>query len=214
MNIQNILSTMNAIKNENTISTIKEETSFKLVEKKSTFVAYIFKISKEEEIKEKLQAVKKNHKDASHFPYAVRLTRVHNRSNEPLIETIERYSDDGEPNKTAGYPIFKLLQNLELSNILIIVARTFGGIKLGPAGLMKAFSGVVQEALNKTVVKTTQITIEEIIHTDIYHLSKIEIYLKQQGLKYEKEFNDSQIIVKIKIPFSQQKLIEEINYLK
>ena len=201
-------------KSKKTISTIKEETVSKLNEKKSTFTTYSFKITSENEIKEKLQLVKKNHKDASHFPYAVRITNVKNNSNKIIIETIERYSDDGEPNKTAGYPIFKLIQNQNLSNILIIVARTFGGIKLGPAGLMKAFSGAAQEAINKTSIETTEITLEKNIITNINNLSKIEVFLKQQKINYEKKFESSKIKIKINIPLSKQKIISEIDRIK
>ena len=108
--------------------TILRPSSAKLSEKKSIFTAYAFPINSEDEAKQLLADAKKNHKEAAHLPFAYRL-----RGKLP----IERWNDNGEPSKTAGFPVHKVLEQKEVTNILIYVVRVYGGVKLGPAGLMR-----------------------------------------------------------------------------
>lgn len=100
--------------------------------KKSRFIGIVTPITSEEEIPMKLQQVKNQYKNATHYCFAYR------------IDNKEKCSDDGEPSKTAGLPILNILKNLELTNILCIVIRYFGGIKLGAGGLIRAYSNTAK----------------------------------------------------------------------
>jgi putative IMPACT (imprinted ancient) family translation regulator len=188
--------------------TILRPSSAKFSEKKSMFTAYAFPISSEEEAKQLLADAKKNHKEASHLPYAYRLQET-----TPNSTPIERWSDDGEPSKTAGFPIHKILQQKELTNTLIYVVRVFGGVKLGPAGLMRAFSTVAQMALEDNEIIEQEITSEKIIKTDIYHFSLVEAFLKQHQIEYKADFDAHNVTVTIKLSEGKKDLFEELSRL-
>jgi putative IMPACT (imprinted ancient) family translation regulator len=121
---------------------LKNQGYFKLIDKKSSFYAYAIPVQNEEELKEAIKKVKKKHK-AKHYPYAYHITL-----NEK--EILEKKSDDGEPSSTAGLPLKNLIEREKLTNCLFIVARTFGGVKLGTSGLRKAFKESAKLALEKT----------------------------------------------------------------
>lgn len=116
---------------------LKNKGYFKLIEKKSSFYAYCIPISSLEDIKEEIKKVKKKHK-AKHYPYAYHLTLK--------TEILEKKSDDGEPSSTAALPFVNIIKQEKLTNTLIIVARVFGGVKLGTSGLRSAFKESAKEA--------------------------------------------------------------------
>ena len=101
--------------------------------KKSKFISYYFGVTDIDQVKKILQDLKKEHKKAKHIPYAYK------------IDTIERKSDDKEPQNTAGTPIYNIIKQKELNNVLIIVVRYFGGTKLGTGGLYRAYQNAVIE---------------------------------------------------------------------
>lgn len=122
---------------EKTFLTIKEkEYTAEIVEKKSKFIAKIVKVSSEEEALEALKNIKKEHRDARHNVFAYRIANAS-----------ERFSDDGEPNGTAGVPILDILRGEKLQNVLVVVTRYFGGILLGTGGLVKAYSSATKDAI-------------------------------------------------------------------
>lgn len=113
---------------------------YEIVEKKSKFLGYIFKIDSIEKINSILKDLKKEHKKATHICYAYIL----------FNETMQvKAHDDGEPSGTAGKPIYNVLEKKNLKNVLLVVVRYFGGIKLGAGGLVRMYtkcaSGVVNE---------------------------------------------------------------------
>ena len=118
-------------------SNIEEE----LTEKKSKFLAHLYYVESEKEAKKIINDCKKKYHDARHNCYAYRVFQDN--------ELIENFSDDGEPSGTAGMPMLTLLKGNDLVNILIIVTRYFGGILLGTGGLVRAYSGALELALNK-----------------------------------------------------------------
>ncbi len=105
--------------------------------KKSKFIAYYYEIDQKEEADELLQTLKKEHKKARHIPYAYK------------IDTLIRKSDDKEPSNTAGTPIYKLIEQLDLNHVFIAVVRYFGGIKLGAGGLTRAYLNAAKEVITK-----------------------------------------------------------------
>ena len=110
--------------------TIAQAAQVELEEKRSRFLGYIQPASSEEEALAFLESIRSKHWDARHNVYAYRL-REGGRS---------RYSDDGEPQGTAGMPVLEVLQKKELCDCVIVVTRYFGGILLGTGGLVRAYS--------------------------------------------------------------------------
>lgn len=110
--------------------------------KKSKFITNIYRVNSFLEANETLAKTKKKYYDASHNTYAY----IIGDDKETLIK---KSSDDGEPSKTAGAPILSVIEHNDLTNILVIVTRYFGGTLLGTGGLVKAYSSSVIEALKK-----------------------------------------------------------------
>lgn len=122
------------------MKTISKEGYFKYIEKKSSFYAYAIPINNESDIKFILKRIKKKHK-AKHYPYAYIL----NENGEERIRT----NNDGEP--SGAMALLNLIKKHELTNTIIIVARVFGGIKLGTGGLARAFKEAGSQALEKAI---------------------------------------------------------------
>ena len=119
----------------------------------SKFLAFAYPVESEEQVKEHLAALRKEYFDARHHCYAYRLGH---------LGQIWRANDDGEPSSTAGRPILGQLLSSELSDILVVVVRYFGGVKLGVPGLIKAYKTATSEALSaaSTITKTASATYE------------------------------------------------------
>lgn len=116
-------------------------------DKGSRFIAHSFPVENETEIKEIIESLKKEYHDARHHCYAYRLGRLGDKF---------RANDDGEPSSSAGRPILGQIVSNELSDILIVVVRYFGGIKLGIPGLIRAYKTASAEAISNSeiIVKT------------------------------------------------------------
>ena len=113
----------------------------------SRFIAHAYPVSSEEEVKDIVSSLKKEYHDARHHCYAYRLGYRRN---------IFRANDDGEPSSSAGRPILGQIDSLELSDILVVVVRYFGGIKLGIPGLIRAYRTSTADALaNAEIVEKT-----------------------------------------------------------
>ena len=115
-------------------------------EKGSKFLAFAYPVVSEEEVRTVLGRIRKEYYDARHHCYAYRLG---------LTGNVWRYNDDGEPSSTAGRPIYGQILSRELSDVLIVVVRYFGGTKLGVPGLIRAYKTAAADALDhaRTVEK-------------------------------------------------------------
>ena len=155
-----------------TIASSVQEVIFK--EKSSKFLGYAFPVTSEEEIKAHLEEVKKAHFSARHWCYAWQLG----------YGTNQRYraNDDGEPNNTAGIPIYGQIQSFELTHILVIVVRYFGGIKLGVGGLVQAYKTTAQLTLQEAETEEKLITEELRIRFDYPLMNKVMRVVKEQNL--------------------------------
>ena len=155
-----------------TIVSSVQEVIFK--EKSSKFLGYAFPVTSEEEIKAHLEEVKKAHFSARHWCYAWQLG----------YGTNQRYraNDDGEPNNTAGIPIYGQIQSFELTNILVIVVRYFGGIKLGVGGLVQAYKTTAQLTLQEAKIEEKLITEELRIRFEYPLMNKVMRVVKEQNL--------------------------------
>lgn len=125
--------------------TIEKESTGYYKDKGSKFYSYAYPLSNEDSVKEVISKLKKEHHSARHHCYAWRLGTEGIRT---------RANDDGEPSSTAGKPILGQLQSYEVTNILVVVVRYFGGTLLGVSGLINAYKNVTIEVLNQADIKT------------------------------------------------------------
>ncbi len=116
-----------------------------VVEKRSRFIGSIVPVTSEEEARTHIEAVKKRHRDARHNCWCYRLENG-----------VERYSDDGEPQGTAGVPMLSVFQKADVTNLCCVVTRYFGGVLLGAGGLVRAYSQTARDALDAAGVGRMQ----------------------------------------------------------
>ncbi|MDC6351760.1 YigZ family protein [Zeaxanthinibacter sp. PT1] len=112
-------------------------------DRKSKFFGYAFPVRTEEEIKDIIENIRQNHRAAGHVCYAWRLG---------IRKKKHRANDDGEPNNSAGMPIYGQIRSYDLTNVLIAVARVYGGTKLGVGGLIQAYKTAAQLALEAATI--------------------------------------------------------------
>lgn len=156
-----------------TILKPSEEVLFK--DKNSKFFGYAFPVANEDDIKSYIEALKKQHHSARHWCYAYQLG-----TQEKHI--IYRTNDDGEPNNSAGMPIYGQIQSFEVTNILIVVVRYFGGVKLGVSGLINAYKTAAQLALNNATIITELITQNIVVSFDYANINKVMRIVKEKNL--------------------------------
>lgn len=157
---------------------IKENIKNSIIIKRSEFITCLFKIGSEVEIKKILENIKQEYKDATHYCYAY------------IFDKKRKASDDGEPGGTAGIPILEVLIKNNVTNILCVVIRYFGGIKLGAGSLSRAYSKSAKEALDKaTLLKLIPSLKIEI--TFNYDKSRIIDNLLKDICIMEKQFNET-----------------------
>lgn len=145
-----------------------------LVEKKSRFIATTCPVKSEEEALGFIEKMRKKYWDARHNCFAY----VIGERGE-----LQRCSDDGEPNGTAGKPMLDVLLGSEVRNIVVVVTRYFGGTLLGTGGLVRAYSGSVQKGLAASVIITKIWGVKLHVQTDYTGLGKIQYILGQRGIK-------------------------------
>lgn len=127
------------------MKTIKNSIKSELTIKKSKFITFLFPISSKDDVSTYLDKVKSEYKGATHYCYAYKLKGE------------EKCSDDGEPSKTAGFPILNVLKNNQFDSVLVIVIRYFGGVKLGASGLIHAYQDSTLEAIKKAdIINVTE----------------------------------------------------------
>ena len=154
-----------------TLSKPSEEILFK--EKKSKFFGYAFPISSEDDVKPILEDIKKKHHTAGHVCYAWQLG-VENPS--------YRANDDGEPNNSAGPPIYGQIQSFEVTNVLVAVARIYGGTKLGVGGLISAYKTSAQLALENATIVEMIVQEHFLLSFQYADMDKVMRIIKQEQL--------------------------------
>ena len=164
--------------------TINKNVSAEIVEKKSKFIANVFYVETQEEAEEKVKEIKKKYFDARHNCYAYSVFTKDG--------IVNRFSDDGEPSGTAGSPMLNILNSKELTNLVVIVTRYFGGILLGTGGLVRAYTGAVQEALANVEEVTKDLGLEVKIQVSYPDLEKLKYYLKRNEIEITgSEYNEN-----------------------
>lgn len=156
---------------------IKENISNELIIKNSKFITLLIKINEDASINDLLQKIRINYPSATHYCYAY------------ITKDSKKSSDDGEPGGTAGLPMLNVLIKNDLTNILAVTIRYFGGIKLGAGGLVRAYT----KSLTKALENTKLITLEEGYQVKItinYDMQKELDYLLKNKEIIEKDFKE------------------------
>jgi uncharacterized YigZ family protein len=161
------------VNNNDTYTTIEGSAEGLFKDKGSKFIAYIYPISSEDEVKDLLQVIKKEHFSARHHCYAYRLGNFGN---------IYRTNDDGEPSGTAGKPIYGQLLSNDLTNVLIVVVRYFGGTLLGVSGLINAYKNAAADAIQNAVPITRIIEDQFLITFDYPLQNRVMKMIKDEQL--------------------------------
>ena len=180
--------------------TINEVFEFSQDIKKSNFICTLIPVNSIDEINDQLKQIRKKYYDATHNCYSYILSQKDGTS---LIKA----SDDGEPSQTAGVVILDVLQKNELTNVLAVVTRYFGGIKLGAGGLVRAYSsstsGAVKIAKIIPIIKTTHINIK-FDYTYTNEILKLFKNYKEIESKYE-----TKVSITYEIPISDKDFLQE-----
>jgi len=160
-------------------------------DKNSKFYGYISPIQTEEDVKPYLDKLKKEHHAARHWCYAYQLG----------TEKISyRTNDDGEPNNSAGIPIYGQIQSFEVTNVLIVVVRYFGGVKLGVGGLINAYKTAAQMALDASIIIEKTININFLVSFDYKNMNTVMRIIKEKQLSItnQKLEMDCQITISVR----------------
>ncbi len=155
--------------------TVKLRTSAEFTEKKSVFIGYISPVSCEQDAKDFIADIKKMHADATHNVYAYILEGTE----------IARFSDDGEPQGTAGMPVLEVIKREELCGVVIVVTRYFGGILLGAGGLVRAYAKAAKMAIDAAGICEFRPFTEFSLTVDYSHYEKIKKELDARGIKQD-----------------------------
>lgn len=155
-----------------TITKVSREALFK--DKNSKFFGYAFPVTSEEQAKEHLEELKKKHHSARHWCYAWQFGKE---------EIQYRANDDGEPSNSAGMPIYGQIQSFGLTDVLVVVVRYFGGVKLGVGGLINAYKTAAQLALEASDIVERTIDIKYEIAFDYPEMNKVMRVIKENNLK-------------------------------
>lgn len=171
-----------------------------IVEKKSRFIATVLPVESEEEALEFIAAMKKKYWNATHNCSAFVVGENYE---------IQRCSDDGEPQGTAGRPMLDVLLGEEIHNTAVVVTRYFGGTLLGTGGLVRAYSKSVQEGLRCSTVIEKKVGALLRIQTDYNGIGKIQYLLGQRGLTITNSEYTDIVVIETLVPQEQIKELRE-----
>lgn len=175
---------------EDTYNTIEQPSEGLFKDKGSKFIGYAYPISSEDEVKSILLNLRSEHAKARHFCWALRLSPD---------RSVFRLNDDGEPSGTAGRPILNTLLSADLTNILVVVVRYFGGTLLGVPGLINAYKNATIDALDHAV--KIQKTVNDLYRISFEYLSMNEVMkvIKDEDLAVKQQSFDTNCSMDIEI---------------
>lgn len=183
-----------------TYLTIEKPAEAIFKDKGSKFLAFAYPVKNDQQIKEILNQLKKEHHTANHHCYAYRLgaDKMNFRAN-----------DDGEPNNTAGKPIFGQIQSNDLTNVLIVVVRYFGGTLLGVSGLINAYKNSAADVIKVSTIIEKQILFNYTIQFYFEHLNDVMKLLKQLDCKITSQQFDNNCEISFSIRKANSEQCEE-----
>lgn len=168
--------------------------------KKSRFITRVFPVNTEEEAGAILHRIKEMHRDATHNVYAWQIG---------INKTVQRCSDDGEPGGTAGRPVLEVIKQNGLVNILVIVTRYFGGVKLGAGGLIRAYSQAAREGIGSAGVVEKALHNKYQVTVDYPYLGPVQSILEKQG-KLTKVAYEEKVSLQVLVLGKDRRAIEEL----
>jgi uncharacterized YigZ family protein len=172
----------------------------------SKFLAFAFPFNKEDQLKEIIIGLKAEHAKARHWCYAYRLTRD---------RSVFRVNDDGEPSGTAGRPILNILLSKEITNVLVVVVRYFGGTLLGVPGLINAYKLATEDALKQAQIIEKKVKDIYEVSFEYFQMNEVMKLIKDEHLdSFEQEFD---LTCKIKIAVNQSdvnRIIDKLGQLQ
>lgn len=187
------------------MKTIKNETNIEFEEKKSRFIGYVKPVQTKEEAEDFINYIKNKHKDATHNCSAYKIT------NNGL--EFFKVDDDGEPSGTAGKPIGEIITYMGVTNLVVVVTRYFGGIKLGAGGLVRNYAKGAKLSISESRIVDFVEKINLMLELPYEKLSEFEKVLEDYEVdNVEKSFLDK-VIVKIKIDKSFYENIKKYLYI-
>ncbi len=182
-----------------TIVKPSEEIIFK--DRGSKFLAYAYPLTNEDKVKEIVEELKKSHHKARHWCYAWQLG----------VEKVTfRVNDDGEPNNSAGQPIYGQILSKELTNVLVVVVRYFGGTKLGVGGLVNAYKTAAQLTLDASEVIEKTIDIHFKLVFDYPYMNNVMRIVKEYDLRLIQQKMEMNCEFEIAIRKNEAKKMEQV----
>ena len=163
-------------------------------DKGSKFIAYAYPIHSEEEVKPIITTLRAEHAKARHFCYAYRLTPD---------RSVFRINDDGEPSGTAGRPILNCLLSEDITNILVVVVRYFGGTLLGVPGLINAYKTASVEAIKAAIIINKTVNDVYEVNFDYLQMNDVMKLIKEENIDVLAQQFDTQCILKFEIRKNQ-----------
>lgn len=190
-----------------TIARPSSEVLFK--DRKSKFFAQAFPIQSEDEVKPIVEELRKKHHTANHVCYAWQLGEK---------EHSYRANDDGEPNNSAGMPIYGQIQSFDVTNVLVTVTRIFGGTKLGVGGLIQAYRAAAQMALEDSKIIEKTLATKFQLRFGYPEMDKVMRGIKQRGLDMvsQKMEMDCELIISVRESEAEQtqQFFEEMQHVR
>ena len=169
-------------------------------EKRSKFLAFAIPVQTLDDVKREVEAYQKKYYDARHVCYAYRLGER---------RELFRANDNGEPSGTAGKPILGQIDSRELTNVLVIVVRYFGGIKLGTSGLIVAYKAAAAEALDATEHVEKTINGEILLKFSYPLLNDVLRIVKEENPRIVEQIFDNECVVRLSIRLSRMPRLRE-----
>lgn len=187
-----------------TIITASKESLYK--EKGSKFYGFAIPVVSENEIEKSINELKSKHHKARHWCYAWQLGTE---------EISYRVNDDGEPNNSAGQPIYGQIQSKEITNVLVVVVRYFGGVKLGVGGLVRAYKTAAQLALESCRIVTKTIDSKYQLDFEYKDMNKLQRIIKKYNIQILKQVLEINCQYEIRIRKGEaKKIIQTIEDLR
>ncbi len=168
-------------------------TSFEI--RKSSFITYLHPVRDEDGVEKQLAAVKKAHPDAAHHCYAYRIGAQ---------AEVQRFEDDGEPLGTAGRPILEVLRKNDMTHILCVVVRYFGGIKLGAGGLVRAYKKGASTALQSARISEQRAHTRYTLKLSHELAPKLEEFLQHRGTIQQRSYESDGVFIGLSIPSEEE----------
>lgn len=184
------------------MKTVEKETVIEFIEKKSKFIGYIKPITTVKEAEDFVNKISERNFDATHNVYAYKVVE----NNQEYF----KFNDNGEPVNTAGKPMAEIITRLDVSNVVIVATRYFGGIKLGAGGLIRNYAKTAKLAINEAGI--VEYIVKKIILLDFDYSKSIEVetLIEKNNMEVLDKVYNERVMMKLKVSENELEKIKEI----